>query len=51
MDYQLKYLKYKAKYYKLLEQTAGNKTIDQIKSDVKICVGKAGTDDSKIKNV
>ena len=46
-NYESKYLKYKSKYYKLLEQIAGNKNIkslEQIEKDVKICLVSAKTE-------
>ncbi len=51
MDYKQKYLKYKAKYYKLVDELiGGTKALEQIEKEVSTCVKSAGSDDKKITN-
>ncbi len=49
MDYKQKYLKYKAKYFKLAEELiGGTKTLEQIEQEVLTCIKSAGSDEKKI---
>jgi len=51
MDYKQKYLKYKAKYFKLVDEMIGGaKTLEQIESELKTCIKAAGSDEKKNTN-
>lgn len=50
MDYKQKYLKYKAKYFKLVEELiGGTKTLEEIEKEVSTCI-KSKKSDEEIKN-
>jgi hypothetical protein len=51
MNYRQKYLKYKSKYYRLVDKMiGGTKTLEQIEQEVNKCKAAAGSDDRKIIN-